>query len=65
LEQEIERFIDHYNKRYHEALGNVTPSDGYYGKLRENITRREQLKQKTLNAQIRYNISQSTAQIVS
>jgi putative transposase len=66
LEQEIERFIDYYNnRRYHEALDNVTPADVYYGRQREIITRREQLKQKTLKARKRYNLSQSTAQIIS
>ena len=66
LEQEIERFIDYYNnRRYHEALDNVTPADVYYGRQREIITRRERLKQKTLKARKRYNLSQSTAQIIS
>lgn len=66
LEQEIERFIDYYNnRRYHEALDNVTPADVYFGRQREIITRREQLKQKTLKARKRYNLSQSTAQIIS
>jgi putative transposase len=66
LEQEIERFIDYYNnKRYHEALDNVTPADVYYGRYREIITRREQLKQQTLKARRRFNLSQSTAQIIS
>jgi transposase InsO family protein len=66
LEQEIERFIDYYNnKRYHEALDNVAPADVYYGRYREIITRREQLKQQTLKARRRYNLSQSTAQIIS
>ena len=66
LEQEIERFIDYYNnKRYHEALNNVTPADVYYGRHREIMTRREQLKQQTLKARRRYNLSKSTAQIVS
>ena len=66
LEQEIERFIDYYNnRRYHEALDNVTPADVYYGRQREIITRRERLKQKTLKARKRYNLSQSTCQIIS
>jgi putative transposase len=66
LEQEIERFINYYNnKRYHEALDNVTPADVYYGRYREIITRREHLKQQTLKARRRYNLSQSTAQIIS
>jgi len=66
LEQEIERFIDYYNnERYHEALDNVTPSDVYYGRYREIITRREQIKRQTLIARKRYNLSQLTAQSVS
>ena len=66
LEQGIERFIYYYNnKRYHEALDNVTPADVYYGRHREIITRRERLKQQTLRARKRYNLSQLTAQIVS
>jgi putative transposase len=66
LEQEIERFIDYYNnKRYHEALDNVAPADVFYGRYREIITRRELLKQQTLKARKRFNLSQSTAQIIS
>ena len=49
LEQEIGRFIEYYNnERYHESLENVTPADVYSGRHREILTRREDLKRKTL-----------------
>jgi len=66
LEQEVDRFVEYYNnQRYHESLDNVTPSDVYYGRHHEIITRREKLKQKTLKARKRYNLTQLTAQTVS
>jgi len=49
LEQAIGRFVDYYNhQRYHEALDNVTPADMYFGHYEAVITRREELKQQTL-----------------
>jgi transposase InsO family protein len=49
LERAIARFVDYYNhRRYHEALGNVTPADMYSGRQREIITRRERIKRETL-----------------
>ena len=49
LEQAIEDFVDYYNqRRYHEALDNLTPEDVYFGRVEEVKSRRELIKEKTL-----------------
>jgi putative transposase len=49
LEQAIEDFVDYYNKdRYHESLENLTPEDVYFGRVEEVKSRRELIKEKTL-----------------
>jgi len=49
LKREISTFIEYYNsRRYHEALGNVTPDDVYFGKRDSIQTRRRKLQGKTL-----------------
>jgi putative transposase len=54
LEREIGRFVDYYNdQRYHESLDNVTPADIYFGRAKEVLTRREEIKRKTLDARRR------------
>ncbi len=58
LEEEIARFIEYYNnRRYHESLNNVTPADVYFGRDKEIIARREQLKKQTLGLRRRQNLT--------
>jgi putative transposase len=48
LEQAIAAFVEHYNqKRYHEALGNLTPADVYFGRGQQIQSQREAVKQRT------------------
>ena len=49
LNHEVESFIEYYNnRRYHDALGNVTPDDVYFGRRDSIQTRRRTLQGKTL-----------------
>ena len=49
LEGQIDAFVRHYNDhRYHESLGNLTPADVYFGRDRDIIERRKEIKKLTI-----------------
>ena len=56
LEVAITGFVDHYdNRRYHKALGNVTPDDVLHGRREEILITRKEVKAQTLARRKRYN----------
>ena len=49
LEEAVAAFIDHYNHhRYHESLGNITPADAYLGRAHTILSRRKEIKARTI-----------------
>jgi putative transposase len=56
LERAIADFVDYYNyRRYHKALGNVTPADVLYGRREEILKRRKEVQIQTINLRRDYN----------
>ena len=57
LERAIAEFVDYYNyERYHESLDNLTPADVYHGRRKEVLTRREEIKRRTLSHRKQLNL---------
>lgn len=49
LESQIASFVEYYNnQRYHESLDNLTPADVFFGRTKEVLTKREEIKQQTM-----------------
>jgi transposase InsO family protein len=56
LERAIADFVDYYNyRRYHVALGNVTPADVLNGRMEEILKRRKEVQQATIQRRRNYN----------
>ena len=56
LEEAIADFVDYYNyRRYHKALGNVTPADVLYGRREQILKRRKEVQIQTIKRRRDYN----------
>ena len=56
LEHAIAAFVNYYNyRRYHKALGDVTPADVLYGRREEILERRKEVRVQTTNRRRDYN----------
>jgi hypothetical protein len=56
----VDRIHEYYNhRRYHEALGNVTPADMYAGRQREVHMRRDRIKRETLARRRKQNLKRA------
>jgi putative transposase len=60
LEKAIADFVDYYNyRRYHKALGDVTPADVLYDRREEILEHRREVRIQTINRRRDYNHAQS------
>ena len=60
LETEIARFVQYYNnQRYHESLDNLTPADVYFGRAKEVLSKRDQVKKHTMQQRRLQNLQPS------
>ena len=58
LSDAMDTFVDYYNyRRYHEALGNMTPGDVYFGRREAILARREEVKRQSLTQRRLANLS--------
>jgi transposase InsO family protein len=58
LQREIDKFHYWYNyQHYHEALGNLRPADVYFGRGEEILSRRREVKRRTLALRRQHNLA--------
>ena len=56
LERAVADFVEYYNfRRYHKALGNVTPADVLQGRREQILQRRKEVQIQTINRRRDYN----------
>jgi hypothetical protein len=56
LEERIQEWVDYcINHLYHEAIDNVTPSDKYFGRDKEIMKNRMEIKKQTIRERKKIN----------
>jgi hypothetical protein len=56
LERALTGFVDYYNfRRYHKALGDVTPADVLHGRREQILQRRKEVQARTIQNRRAYN----------
>jgi len=61
LESQIASFVSYYNNhRYHESLDNLTPADVYFERTKEVLTKREEIKRRTMQKRRLQNLQTAT-----
>lgn len=56
LRNRLAEFVNFYNNhRYHESLGNVTPADVYFGRQKQVLNRRKEVKIETIKERRKIN----------
>ena len=59
LRQALAEFIEYYNnRRYHESLENLTPADVFFGRDKQILARRKQIKERTMKQRRKYHRQQ-------
>ena len=54
LEKRLGEFVDYYNNEpYHESLNNTTPADVYFGREKQIMEKRKEVKRKTMKTRKR------------
>ena len=62
LEASLRDFVAYYNdERYHESLRNVTPADVYFGRQYEVLSKRSNIKRRTMERRKKEYLAQKAA----
>ena len=65
LEKRLQEFVNYYNhERYHESIDNLTPADVYGGRREKILSKREEIKHRTMNLRRQVNLKNYESEMV-